>query len=179
MERRLAPPRVERRAPRARDCIEVVVPNKGPHPAVVLRVEPGMIVVAVCSTTLIPEVEVPGTMVDRDLVLSQMRLRLGDVTRFYECYIQPMEWAGNEYEIRGRCLGGRFDKLFRTMEKVARESLAGKRTITPIPRHAKSLVKQLEQLIPKASPEESIAMGPGNSSTDPNLEAPPKPSHDS
>lgn len=147
MERQLAPPRVERRAPKARDRIEVDVPGKGPHPAVVLHVESGMIVVAVCSTTPIAETEIPGTVVDRDPGLSQMRLRPGDTTRFYECHIQPMEWSGADFDVRGKCLGGRFDRLFGAMEKIARESLAGTRTITPIPRHAQPLVKQLERLV--------------------------------
>lgn len=128
----------------------------------VLHVETGMIVVAVGSTTQIPEVEVSGTIVDRDPALSQMRLRLGDVTRFYECHIQPMEWSGNDFDIRGRCLGGRFDRLFGAMEKIARESLAGARTITPIPRNALSLVKRLEEIVASKTVTASPATATGS-----------------
>lgn len=149
----MAPPRVERRAPKARDRIEVDVPGKGQHPAVVLHVEEGMIIVAVCSTTPIDDTEIFGATVDREPALSQMRLRPGSVTRFYECHIQPMEWAGGVFDIWGRCQGGRFDKLFAAMEKTARESLAGTRTIACIPRNALSLVGRLQALVASTSSE--------------------------
>jgi hypothetical protein len=156
----------------------VNVPNKGPHPAVVLYIEAGMMVVAVGSTTPIADTEVPKAAIDRDPALSQMRLRSGDTTRFYQRHIQPMEWSNGAFEIWGKCPAGIFDRLFAAMEQIARESLAGARTISPIPRHALSLVKQLEQMVSRPAAV-SPTMASDNA-VESNAEPvrPSKPSHD-
>lgn len=123
-----------------------------------------MIIVATGSSTPIDDTEIPGTSVDRDPALSQMRLKAGYVTRFYERHIQPMGWAGDVFDIWGRCQGGRFDKLFAAMEKIARESLAGTRVIDCIPRNALSLVGRLQALVASA-PSESPAVSSSHIAT--------------
>lgn len=129
------------RVPKARDRISIDVPGQGEHPAVVLAVEPGMMVLAVGSTTPIAEVQI--VAVDRDPNLRTMRLRAGSKTIFFECHVQPAAWDGGVTKIWGHCPPSVFTKLFDAMERIADEAYAGLRTIRSIPTHAPDLVKKL------------------------------------
>src|SRR5262245_39552640 len=100
----------ESRVPKVRDRIEIDVPGKGPHPAVVLEVETGMLVLAVGSTTLIDDVEI--VAIDREPNLRLMHLRQGSKTIFYERHIHPVKWTGCVFPIWARCPAGVFDRLF-------------------------------------------------------------------
>lgn len=137
------------RIPRVRDRIEIEVPAKGPHPAVVLCVEPGMMILAVGSTTPIDDPEI--IAVDRPPHLTTMRLRPGDRTVFYERWVQPASWNGEKFRIWAKCPPFIFDVLFRAMERISREAETGSRRIWTIPPNQPQLMARMVSSVrPKA-----------------------------
>lgn len=139
----------KRRIPRKHDRVEVEVPGKGPHRAVVLYVETGMIVVA--TGTSKPDQGTEIVRIDRQPLFRVMRLRDDVTTHFFEEFIHPVAWDGGEMDIWGTTPAGVFNKLFDALERIAREALAGKRVIKPIPASAAPLVERLKQIaIPRA-----------------------------
>lgn len=163
------PPEV--RIAKPRDRISVFVPGKGDHPAVVLAVEPGMMVLAVGSTTPIAEVEI--VAIDRETECRTSGLRFGSRTIFFECHVQPTAWDGSATRIFGRCPPSVFMKLTTAMQKIAEEAAAGKRTIRSIPPNLPDLVSKLIAL----QPEKPAVTVPATAPAD-GLDAPGTPAVD-
>ncbi len=123
------------RKPRPRDRIEIAIPGKRPHPAIVLRVNEAQsfMVVATGTSAGSPDDEAPILVVDKQPLLSQLQLNAAKTTMFFPAFIHVMQWNGNVYEVRGKCPPGAFDKLMRGLDAVVAEVRAGRRKLSTIP----------------------------------------------